>query len=200
MSRHGRGGRSSLLPRLSPPHRQSGHVPNDAHPSRESHAPPRAVRQRALAGQDLLRQRPRESQPRPALPNNQATQRTGAPRIATAGRARVPAERLVYRVIATVMQSINEDDGDVHLVLQGDDGSKMIAKAPEPACAVQSRDRAAINKARLIAQSVTPQTKMIAIGVGFLRLQARPNRPRCELLRTPPAHIAEAVLVTARTP
>lgn len=52
------------------------------------------------------------------------------------------AERSVYRVVATVTASINEDDGDVHLVLTRDDGSTLIAKAPEPACTVGARDRA----------------------------------------------------------
>ena len=59
---------------------------------------------------------------------------------------RTSAERSVYRVIATVTASINEDDGDVHLVLAGDDGSTLIAEAPEPACTMGAPDRAAIAK------------------------------------------------------
>jgi len=80
---------------------------------------------------------------------------------------RTPDELKTYRVTATVMTSINEDDGDVHLVLMGSDGSKMIAEAPEPACSLHSRDRSAINAARLVAQDVQPGTKVIAVGIGF---------------------------------
>jgi hypothetical protein len=81
--------------------------------------------------------------------------------------ARVAGEFSVYRVTATVTATINEDDGDVHLVLTGADGSTMIAEAPEPACSVGSRDRTAINKARLAAQDIQPGEKVAAAGVGF---------------------------------
>jgi hypothetical protein len=80
---------------------------------------------------------------------------------------RTPAELRVYRVTATVMTTINEDDSDVHLILQGDDGAQMIAEAPEPACAVDARDKRAINRARLVAQDIEPGTKVVAIGLGF---------------------------------
>jgi hypothetical protein len=80
---------------------------------------------------------------------------------------RVAGELSVYRVTATVTATINEDDGDVHLVLTGADGSTMIAEAPEPACSVHSRNRTAINKARLAAQDIVPGDKVIAAGVGF---------------------------------
>jgi hypothetical protein len=88
-----------------------------------------------------------------------------APKLPQDGR--VAGELSVYRVTATVMASINENDGDIHLALVSDDGSRLIAEAPEPACSVKSRDRAAINKARLAAQDVQPGDKVIAIGVGF---------------------------------
>jgi hypothetical protein len=81
--------------------------------------------------------------------------------------ARVTGEFSVYRVTATVTATINEDDGDVHLVLTGADGSTMIAEAPEPACSVGSRNRTAINKARLAAQDIQPGDKVTAAGVGF---------------------------------
>jgi len=80
---------------------------------------------------------------------------------------RVPGEFSVYRVTGTVMAMINEDDGDVHLALIADDGSKLITEAPEPACSVNARDRTVINKARLIAQNVQPGEKVVAVGVGF---------------------------------
>jgi hypothetical protein len=80
---------------------------------------------------------------------------------------RTPDELKVYRVTATVTAAINEDDGDIHLALIGSDGSTLIAEAPEPACTPTSRDRAAINKARLAAQDVHPGEKVIAVGVGF---------------------------------
>jgi hypothetical protein len=80
---------------------------------------------------------------------------------------RTAAELKVYRVTATVTTTINEDDGDIHLALLGADGSKMIAEAPEPACSVGARDRAAINKARLVAQNIRPGDKVVATGVGF---------------------------------
>jgi hypothetical protein len=73
----------------------------------------------------------------------------------------------VYRVVATVTAAINEDDGDVHLVLTGDDGSTLIAEAPEPACTPRARDRAAIAKARLVSQDIPVGTKVVAAGVGF---------------------------------
>jgi hypothetical protein len=59
------------------------------------------------------------------------------------------------------------DDGDIHLALRGDDGSSVITEAPEPACSVHSRDKAAINKARLVAQDIKVGDKVIAAGVGF---------------------------------
>jgi hypothetical protein len=80
---------------------------------------------------------------------------------------RTPDELKVYRVTATVTAAINEDDGDIHLALMGSDGSTLIAEAPEPACTPNSRDKAAINKARLAAQDVRPGQKVIAVGVGF---------------------------------
>jgi hypothetical protein len=80
---------------------------------------------------------------------------------------RTSAELSVYRVIAPVTASINEDDGDVHLVLTGDDGSTVIAETPEPACTVGARDRTAIRRQRLFAQDVQVGTKVIAVGVGF---------------------------------
>jgi hypothetical protein len=80
---------------------------------------------------------------------------------------RTPAELKVYRVTATVTTTINEDDGDVHLVLMGNDASRLIAEAPEPACSSSARDRAAINAARLVAQDIQAGTKVVAVGVGF---------------------------------
>jgi hypothetical protein len=80
---------------------------------------------------------------------------------------RTPDELKVYRVTATVTTSINEDDGDIHLALMGSDGSTLIAEAPEPACTPNARDRAAIDKARLVAQDVQPGQKVVAVGVGF---------------------------------
>lgn len=80
---------------------------------------------------------------------------------------RTPAELKVYRVTAIAFKTINEDDGDIHLALRGSDGSTLIAEAPEPACSIGARDRAAINAARLIAQDVQWGDKVVAIGVGF---------------------------------
>ena len=80
---------------------------------------------------------------------------------------RVAGELSVYRVVGTVIAAINEDDGDIHLALRGDDGATLIAEAPEPACSVNSRDRAAIKKARLAAQDIVVGDKVAAAGVGF---------------------------------
>jgi len=80
---------------------------------------------------------------------------------------RVAGELSVYRVTASVTAAINEDDGDVHLALRGDDGSTLIAEAPEPGCDAGARDRAAINKARLVAQNIHVSDKVVATGVGF---------------------------------
>jgi len=80
---------------------------------------------------------------------------------------RTPDELKVYRVTATVMTAINENDGDIHLALMGSDGSTLIAEAPEPACDVNSRDRSAINAARLVAQDVQQGDRVVAVGVGF---------------------------------
>src|SRR5215204_937343 len=52
---------------------------------------------------------------------------------------RVPAELQTYRVTATAVAAINEDDGDIHLVLRDDLGATMIAESPEPACTVGAR-------------------------------------------------------------
>jgi hypothetical protein len=80
---------------------------------------------------------------------------------------RVAAERLVYRVTGTVTYTAVEDDGDVHLALRGDDGSEMIAEAPEPACTKTSRARTSISKARLVAQDIHVGDTVAARGVGF---------------------------------
>jgi hypothetical protein len=80
---------------------------------------------------------------------------------------RVAAELSVYRVTGTVTFVANEDDGDVHLALQGADGSEMIAEAPEPACTKNSRARTSISKARLVAQDIHVGDKVAARGVGF---------------------------------
>jgi hypothetical protein len=65
----------------------------------------------------------------------------------------------VDRVTGTVTYVANEDDGDIHLALQGADGSTLIAEAPEPACTVNARDRSALNAARLVAQDVQSVTR-----------------------------------------
>jgi hypothetical protein len=80
---------------------------------------------------------------------------------------RVAGELSVYRVTATVTAAINEDDGDIHVALMGSDGSTLIAEAPEPACSANSRDRTAINNARLVAQDIQTGDKVVAVGVGF---------------------------------
>jgi hypothetical protein len=80
---------------------------------------------------------------------------------------RVAAELLTYRVTATVAAAINEDDGDIHLVLRDDVGATMIAEAPEPACTEGARARASIKNARLAAQGVKVGDKVVAAGVGF---------------------------------
>jgi hypothetical protein len=80
---------------------------------------------------------------------------------------RVAGERLVYRVTGTVTYTAVEVDGDVHLALRGDDGSEMIAEAPEPACTKNSRARTSISKARLVAQDIHVGDKVAARGVGF---------------------------------
>jgi hypothetical protein len=80
---------------------------------------------------------------------------------------RVAYELSVYRVTGTVTAAINEDDGDIHLALRDDSGATLIAESPEPACSVNSRDRAAIKKARLAAQDIVVGQKVVAAGVGF---------------------------------
>jgi hypothetical protein len=80
---------------------------------------------------------------------------------------RASAEFKTYRVTGTVTYVANEDDGDIHLAIMGADGSSVIAEAPEPACSVNSRDRAQINAARLVAQGIQPSDKVVAVGVAF---------------------------------
>jgi hypothetical protein len=80
---------------------------------------------------------------------------------------RTSAELRVYRVTATAFKTINEDDGDIHLALRGEDGSTLIAEAPEPACSIGARNRSQIDAARLVAQDVQSGDKVVAIGVGF---------------------------------
>ena len=80
---------------------------------------------------------------------------------------RTPAERRVYRVEATITASIDEADGDVHLVLTGDDGSTLIGESPRATCIAGARDRTAIMRARSVAQSVRIGTRVVATGVGF---------------------------------
>lgn len=109
---------------------------------------------------------------------------------------RVPGEFNVYRVTATVTATINEDDGDIHLVLTGDDGSTMIAEAPEPACSVGARNRAAINKARLAAQDTQIGDKVAAAGVGFFDFAYRVPDERGD--RNADEREAPSVLVTAQ--
>lgn len=79
----------------------------------------------------------------------------------------MPAELKTYRVTGTVTYTATEDDGDIHLALQGTDGSTLIAEAPEPACTTFARDRSAIKAARLAAQDVQIGDKVTAAGVGF---------------------------------
>jgi hypothetical protein len=88
---------------------------------------------------------------------------------------RVAGELSVNRVTGTVIAAINEDDGDIHLALRDDEGATLIAEAPEPACSVNSRDRVAIEKARLAAQDVVVGEKVIAAGVGFFDFAHRPT-------------------------
>jgi hypothetical protein len=76
---------------------------------------------------------------------------------------RVAAELQVYKVTYVS----NEDDGDIHLALQGSDGSTLIAEAPAVTCDLNARDRRAINAARLAAQTTQVGDKVVAAGVGF---------------------------------
>jgi len=46
-------------------------------------------------------------------------------------RAR-PVELIIWRVTADIIVIKKEDDGDLHIVLQGDSGDTMIAEAPTP--------------------------------------------------------------------
>lgn len=80
---------------------------------------------------------------------------------------RTAAERRVYRVEATITVSIDEADGDVHLVLTGDDGSTLIGESPRATCTAGARDRTAIMRARAVAQSIRTGTRVTATGVGF---------------------------------
>jgi hypothetical protein len=80
---------------------------------------------------------------------------------------RVAAELQVYRVTGTVTYVSNEDDGDIHLALEGSDGSTLIAEAPAVTCDLNARDRRAINAARLAAQTTQVGDKVVAAGVGF---------------------------------
>lgn len=122
---------------------------------------------RTLAGQDVQRRRPVQGRPHASLPHGEATERADAAFTAASQNGRVAGELSVYRVVATVTASINEDDGDIHLALRGEDGATLIAEAPEPACSVNARDRAAIDRARLAAQDIKVGNKVIAVGVGF---------------------------------
>jgi len=88
---------------------------------------------------------------------------------------RVAGELSVYRVTGTVTFVANEDDGDVHLAIQGADGSSLIAEAPEPACTVNSRARTSISKARLVAQDINAGDKVSARGVGFFDFRHNQN-------------------------
>jgi hypothetical protein len=72
-----------------------------------------------------------------------------------------------------------EDDGDVHLALKRADGSEMIAEAPEPACTKNSRARASIGKARLVAQTSTSGTRSrLAASGSSTSSTTRTGRPR----------------------
>jgi hypothetical protein len=53
------------------------------------------------------------------------------------------------------------------LALRGSDVSKLIAEAPEPACSIGARGRAAIDAACLVAQDIQSGDKVVAIDIGF---------------------------------
>ena len=88
-----------------------------------------------MVGEDVERRRPLEGRSDAALPHGQQADTLVRPP-ARPQNGRVAAELLTYRVTATVTAAINEDDGDIHLVLRDDLGSTMIAEAPEP-CGVR---------------------------------------------------------------
>lgn len=59
---------------------------------------------------------------------------TGQPAPGSLPSTRLPFERRVFRVTASVVLVRKEDDSDLHLVLH-DGGNQMIAEAPSPSCA-----------------------------------------------------------------
>jgi hypothetical protein len=53
-------------------------------------------------------------------------------------RTRLPFERHIFRVTASITLFRVEDDGDLHLVLRDPKGLYMIAEAPSPGCVNRS--------------------------------------------------------------
>jgi hypothetical protein len=61
---------------------------------------------------------------------------------------RLPSEFQTYTVQATLVEFKEEDDNDIHLVIEGTHGESMIVEIPEPTCAQGSRVEAEIARAR----------------------------------------------------
>jgi hypothetical protein len=97
-----------------------------------------------------------------------------------------PVETTVYVVSATLVQFKREPDGDYHLVLEGDDGSTMIAEIPNPRCVGRScpfRDRIIDARRAFDARfQVTtswqhPNVPVVVTGIGFFDLPHGQIRP-----------------------
>jgi len=61
---------------------------------------------------------------------------------------RLEPEFQVYTVAATLVEFKEEVDSDIHLVIAGESGQKMIAEIPDPECAQGSRVLPQISRAR----------------------------------------------------
>jgi hypothetical protein len=62
---------------------------------------------------------------------------------------RLSSEFQTYTIQATLAEFKEEADSDIHLVIVGTSGEKMIAEIPDPACAQGSRIEAQIARARV---------------------------------------------------
>ncbi len=99
--------------------------------------------------------------PRPAsMPD--IRKRYSTPRVA-------PVEITIWRVTAQITAVKNEDDGDLHLVLQGAGGETMVAEAPRPEKEFVGKDNHWLPALKHVRETIMPELRAALAGLSLVR-------------------------------
>lgn len=78
---------------------------------------------------------------------------------------RQPGESILYDIVGKVRLVKREEDGDIHIVMEGDRGALMIVEVPSPQCAPNSV--ADFHQVRRVASTLRHGRRIEVMGVAF---------------------------------